>query len=125
MTLFDSLQNLAATDEHLPIPLMAVVERHVLDESDADVFRSGKIREVGYLIIIHSPNYYTVNFRRREARRHRSFNAVKHGLQRIASGDRLKGFGLERVATDGNAIETSRPQGRGASLKSRRISGHR
>src|SRR6266849_7763606 len=85
MTLFDSLQNLAATDEHPAIPLMAVVKRHLLDESHADPGRSGKIREVGYLIVIHSPNYYTVNFRRREARRHRSFNAVDRKSTRLNS----------------------------------------
>src|SRR5882672_2087619 len=103
---------------------MAVVERHVLDESHADPGHSGKIREVGYLIVIHSANYYAVNFWRREARPHGSFNAFKHGSQCIAFGDGLESLGLERVAADGNAIETCRPQGRGAHFKSGPIGGH-
>jgi hypothetical protein len=124
VALFDSSQNLAATHEHPAIPLMTVVERHVLDKSHADPGRSSKIREVGYLLVIHSSNYYTVNFWRREAGRNGSFNTVKHRLKRIAFGDGLKSFGLERVATDRNAIETSRPQRRGSSLKSGAIGGH-
>ena len=78
MALFDSLQNLAASDEQLSIPLMAIVERHVLDETHADAFRPGKIREVGDFIVIHSANDDTVNLGRWKPRRDRSLNAVKH-----------------------------------------------
>ena len=111
---FDSLKNLAATDEHPAVPLMAIVERHVLDEAHRDACRSGEIREVGNLTVIHSANNYTVNLWRRKAGRHRSSNAVKHGLQGIASGDVLKSLWLERISANGNAVETSRTQGRGA-----------
>src|SRR5260370_39104800 len=103
---------------------MAVVERHVLDESHADPCPSGEISEVGYLIVIHSANDDAVNLWGWETSSQSSFNTVKHGLQRIAFGDGLKSFGLERVATDRNAIETSRPQRRGSSLKSGAIGGH-
>ena len=66
VALFDSLENLAAADEHLAVPLMAVVERHVLDESHGNACRSGEIREVGYLIVIHPANNHAVNLWRRE-----------------------------------------------------------
>jgi hypothetical protein len=94
VALFDSSKNFAATHKHLPIPLMAVVERHILDESHADACRSREISEVAYLTTIHSANDYTVNFWRRESSGDSSFNAVKHRLQRIATRDGLKGLAL-------------------------------
>src|SRR5258708_2020007 len=102
---------------------MPVIERHVLDESHVDSSGSGEISEVGYLLVIHSANYNAINLWRWEASQNCCFNAFKHGLQRIAFGNGFESLPLKRVATDSNAIETSRPQGEGALLKSGGVCG--
>ena len=100
VSLFDSSNDFAAADQHVAVPLMRVIQRHVLDEPHRDSGLSREIGEVGNFIVVQSTNDDAVDLRSGKAGSDYRFDSIEHRSKRVSSRDHLEHFRLERITTD-------------------------
>ena len=81
-------------------PLPLCVERHELDESNADALVATETREVDDLVVVDPTHDDDVHLDRRKSREERRVDTGQHPFELVALGEREETFALQRVEGD-------------------------
>ena len=96
----DGVEDLASGDDAIHRPLPLRVERHELDEADADATGTPVRREVDDLVVVHAAHDDAVDLDRVEPGVERRVDPGEHALELVAAGERAERVGAERVERD-------------------------